>query len=1184
MLEKEVNKLQNKDLSSSNIHFKNHQMVYDYVEKLPTIQKIFIVQTLLKEMISIKDRFEDNKEKMKEKIEDNCYKYFKNILSIKEIFDYCESKKPEVSLNYILFKNTDQILYSFEEARKDFIEKFFLDLRNNYNFMLKIINVLDEKDFGQLSYFLVHFLYENTIDSSSKQDELMLMTYLIFENIIITKQSYLMEHLELNRNNFLYHYLKAFTRKTDIRNYLCSNLHDIFLDLEKENNILHCNIKTIYDSMFKGDEKDKIPLNLDALLKKNSLSNEKPKEKIDKVEKKIHRTTIYYSTRKNDNLYNNDNRISVGLSKSKNGSNNYLDDFFQNNDVTEFMLSQKLTQLNNNKSKTDIELAYMYYISSCKNKCYISKKDFFSNKILLKNIKQTNINEKNISFEALSNIYKYNYNKIIKYIDKIMENISNNIKTLPYSIKFMFYILNYLLGKIYYNKANIEAYQYHQIFFIKLRVFFGGFILFNINNPLYNGIVSDDIISQNTFENLKIIHTILAKIFSGNLFEENDRNKDYIIFNKYIYDKIPFFLKIIKNIDNYIQHNFEPPLFIKNLLSPDTKCNDKNISYDYFELNKDENIRCQSICFSASDLMMFVNVIKKLLKSNIIKKEQQSSNLELLLKYNKIFEDINLKDKKENKKQYVVITEFTYRESFLKEIKSVTEDHFENYFKMQSTIKNTKEVIQRVKKCLIEILIYISKLHKENFNSFIKRKDELTLSRNSFMDNFSRHNKLSLYHDIFEGDNRYFVNSKTGSIHKKRHIKQALAEDTLEDANFLNEIFPKLMHNIKYEIGNNYDNAKLQQIIFCVSYLQIHLKNLPIDYVHNNYNKLFMNIMYDVEKLIKSLQTNNILNQFHLKIREGDNLNIIMSKYSSEIKNMEKYYYISYFFNKLTIPDPFKPVKGKQQSTQMINSILKESIDLSITSFIQNFPDYRRDEREVDDIIEEENKKGIPDVLKSYFKDMKNKIKNEKLSSKFSPFEFLSICYELENYILFKLYEKIYPTIPSKKDNFICKKCCRLHFIKPENYIKDKKMINANILQTVMEYINDMDKKYTPVDKIKMFGKAFSILHNFMAFNSGKTDLGVDDTLPLLVFVVIKSQPKMINTNYNFCKNYINPELDKKQYGMLLMQIGMVIKIINDMKHTDLIGVTEEQFGSDKEVKHHIRRAQNLQPKYTINH
>ena len=123
---------------------------------------------------------------------------------------------------------------------------------------------------------------------------------------------------------------------------------------------------------------------------------------------------------------------------------------------------------------------------------------------------------------------------------------------------------------------------------------------------------------------------------------------------------------------------------------------------------------------------------------------------------------------------------------------------------------------------------------------------------------------MTLYNDIFEGgnSNNYFINSKTGSIHIKKIIKKALAEDALEDAKFLDEIFPILMSNIKYEIGNNFDNAKLQWIIFCVSYLQINLKNLPIDYVYNNYNKLFMNIMLDVENLIKSLQ-NNILNQFH---------------------------------------------------------------------------------------------------------------------------------------------------------------------------------------------------------------------------------------------------------------------------------------------------------------------------------
>ena len=126
-------------------------------------------------------------------------------------------------------------------------------------------------------------------------------------------------------------------------------------------------------------------------------------------------------------------------------------------------------------------------------------------------------------------------------------------------------------------------------------------------------------------------------------------------------------------------------------------------------------------------------------------------------------------------------------------------------------------------------------------------------------------------------------------------------------------------------------------------------------------------------------------------------------------------------------------------------------------------------------------------------------------------------------------------------------------------------MINEKLLESAIEYINDMDKKYTPIDKIKSFGQAFRILQNSISFSSGKNDLGIDDTLPLVIYVILKSKPKMINTNYYFCKYYINPELDKKEYGMLLMQIGMAIKIIYELKYTDLIGVSEEEFGIDDE-------------------
>jgi len=49
-----------------------------------------------------------------------------------------------------------------------------------------------------------------------------------------------------------------------------------------------------------------------------------------------------------------------------------------------------------------------------------------------------------------------------------------------------------------------------------------------------------------------------------------------------------------------------------------------------------------------------------------------------------------------------------------------------------------------------------------------------------------------------------------------------------------------------------------------------------------------------------------------------------------------------------------------------------------------------------------------------------------------------------------------------------------------------------------------------PVDKIKMFGKAFGLLQNSMTFSSGKSELEIDDVLPLVIYVILKAKPKMI--------------------------------------------------------------------------
>ena len=294
---------------------------------------------------------------------------------------------------------------------------------------------------------------------------------------------------------------------------------------------------------------------------------------------------------------------------------------------------------------------------------------------------------------------------------------------------------------------------------------------------------------------------------------------------------------------------------------------------------------------------------------------------------------------------------------------------------------------------------------------------------------------------------------------------------------------------------------------------------------------------------------------------------------------MERYSYTGYLFNKIKLKGNFNIKKKKiSEEIEEIENIQLElnikklnnkmiNID-TIQSFINKMPDFTYFERKEGgsnnyDILSMQKKLKLDEILKVYFNELKNLIKQEKIIKRFSEEEFLSISLELENYILSKLSPKLFPMNNTKEDTFFYNKISRLDFIKPENVIKDKKMINEKLLEFSIEYIKEMDKKKTPMDKINSVGKAIDILKNSMTFNSGKSDLGLDDTLSFIIYIIIKSKFKNIKTNLDYCNMYMNQELGKKHFGHIMTQINMVINIIKNMKYNDLINVSKEQFGDD---------------------
>jgi hypothetical protein len=481
-----------------------------------------------------------------------------------------------------------------------------------------------------------------------------------------------------------------------------------------------------------------------------------------------------------------------------------------------------------------------------------------------------------------------------------------------------------------------------------------------------------------------------------------------------------------------------------------------------------------------------------------------------------------------------------------------------------------KDEVSIFKKCLVDVLAYVNILHKENFNYFVQKNRENIIQDYDIIYRLINEEINKNYNETeFEGGGKLNAKKPDKEQTSENNILQnlrGLEENEDEDADFKEVIFPQIIDSVKSELSHNLDSDKAKRIVFSSSYLQVHINNLPQKYKDNNYCLLLIEIMKKGEEIISELNV-SILYEFYLKVKGGEKLNMIISSNHLQIKRMEKCICIEYLFDHLNLPCRLSVTKD---AMGIITNIKYEPIDdsksyvHSIQSFINIVPDFRKYEKRVDDIVELEEKVELDVALNAYFKDLKAEMKKHNIIKRFDHDELESISNDLENYILFKLYDKLFPKESTKNDAKFYKKCCRLDFVKPENLIKDKKMINEKLWKASMYLINEMDYKLTPAEKVKNFGKAFSILQNSITFCSGKNDLGIDDTISSLIYVILKSKPKNIFTNSKYCQLLLNPDLSKKQYGILLSQIEMIKNIIFDMKYSDLIGVSEAEFGKDE--------------------
>jgi len=433
----------------------------------------------------------------------------------------------------------------------------------------------------------------------------------------------------------------------------------------------------------------------------------------------------------------NNKKVLINASVIKGGDNIY--DFFENNSVTILTVNNRLKEykkgkknninsamieyldfLRNKMEKEDIDMLDEYDFEEQKNSDIFDKneeneenednennmsnKDLFSNFLMIKELKKQRKIQREKNFNFLIEKIKFNYGLVTDFVNQIIKNIKDNLISFPFSLKCISKAIHILLKTKYNNKSKNQLTSY-QLYTFELNFLIGNIILPIIENPEFNGVISNDFISAYTNENLKIISKVLNKMIKGTLFIKS-KESNMTMFNRYILDTMPRLFELMETIEQKF-NNFDVPNIIKNLLNTSDKCNspERNINNDYFKENPKENINYQSICFCNLISSNLNETIRKC-KNKFIDENTNDKQKEIIQNFLNIqFSEEN----NNNEHEFIYITKIYYSKEFNQRLEIMNSN---NLITKKPNEKN--DLIFTIKNSILETLKIAKKVLKEN--------------------------------------------------------------------------------------------------------------------------------------------------------------------------------------------------------------------------------------------------------------------------------------------------------------------------------------------------------------------------------------------------------------------------------------------------------------------------------------
>ena len=1011
---------------------------------------------------------------------------------------------------FLLKDNQDKLSEDFEPIWT-FLKAFLDELYKSPHFISKLISLSNPEDLKEhIAPFFTNNFYENILSCKGIENNLIFIIYLLLKEEInsLSNINDLDKFLEKTPCGYI---LEQLVEKIDIKSFCKLNVSKVVKDLEWT---------------FSGKN---ISLDVEKIIEK--LKKAKELQKANSVKDKTKKSYSIFSANE-DFLDNNatlgkKNNVSfVGFEEK--GSSKH------NKNMEDSVIFNSKYILNINPKTIDYKKYNKFDSDNIKE--FFESQDIdttsknswgkFSNDNFINNIFQSGESENILS------IYIISFIKVIESINILFKALLENASIIPYSIKCICKIIYVLLLKKF---PNIKRLQLNA--FIS-RFFFNKLLLPLLENPIYGALITEYIISPETISNIKIVSDIISRICAGKLYNKDEEKGNFTPFNNFMLEKIVDLYKLYQNIEEVIL----PDFIEKDMTGKLVK--------EKMEENINEPIIFKSICFSIEELnALFINISKN--KSELFVDE---STKNLSMAFNKI-------DKKNNmKKINDLLNEKTY-EDIPGEIPNKKNDN-----KKQNKDKDVKK--REIKKYYLYTDFLINKEFSEIYN--LKEKAHFTIKELE---------KINTKENI---DKNNIIKIKNYICTLLYYLRELNVSDFNPISSTLNnsyQIFKEIKKFIKCSYFVTDDKIPLEWYINSI--LQ-RIGKLPKSYIENDYELLYKELKSDIEQALNILDYNKLSNISEY-LKYGNRKKMFYENAYKNLKDIKLNQKVHNLLNKLIVPCELYFCYNDKEKALKVREIKKDDNTLSfldsmifvekskyvktckiIKDFTRCFPnivkslDFFGENEKIIQMLEELK---IPDEIKKYLKLVKDKLEAEHNFNNEEERQIINN--KIYDFVMEKIYDKIFPTFKSDNDIKINVLCKKLSWTEPKNYIDgDKNYVLDSFLPDAISNFLKMEKVKSPRKKFEYIAAIFTCVKNVQDFNGADGNkAGADDIANIIPYTFIKSILTMPDTNLKYLQLFVNSGDEEDQQ---LTQLLVASQFVLEVNHEKL-RVTKEEYDENCE-------------------